>query len=104
MLAALLDGPLHGYGIIQRVRALSDERVVLAVGTLYSALDRLAEQGLVRIAREEVVSGRPRRSFELTQEGLDAVTAQAARMARAARIVTDRAAPQPRPALGAGPS
>ena len=101
MLAALLDGPLHGYGIIQRVRVLSDERVVLAVGTLYSALDRLAEQGLVRIAREEVVSGRPRRYFELTQVGLDAVTAEAARMVRAARIVTDRVTPWPRPALRA---
>ena len=47
ILAALLDGPLHGYGIIKKTAKLSDGRVRLAAGTLYGALDRLAEQGLV---------------------------------------------------------
>ncbi|HET9658013.1 MAG TPA: PadR family transcriptional regulator [Kineosporiaceae bacterium] len=104
VLAALLDGPLHGYGVIQRVRELSAERVILAVGTLYGALDRLADQGLVAVAREEVVSGRPRRYFELTDDGLAAVTVEAQRMRRAARIVTDRLRRRHRPAVSTAPA
>ena len=41
VLASLLDGPLHGYAIIQRTEQLSGGRVRLATGTLYTALDRL---------------------------------------------------------------
>lgn len=104
VLAALLAGPLHGYGVIQRVRELSEGRVILAVGTLYGALDRLADQGLVVVAREEVVSGRPRRYFELTDDGLAAVTAEAQRMERAARIVTDRLGRRQRPTPSTDPA
>ena len=39
VLAAMLDGPLHGYGIIRRAHELTDGRVRLAAGTLYTALD-----------------------------------------------------------------
>jgi hypothetical protein len=40
VLASLLDGPLHGYAIIQRTKNLSGGRIRLATGTLYTALDR----------------------------------------------------------------
>jgi DNA-binding PadR family transcriptional regulator len=46
VLASLLDGPLHGYAIIQRTEQLSGGRVRLATGTLYTALDRLTVDGL----------------------------------------------------------
>ena len=46
ILAALLDGPRHGYGIIKQAAELSDGRVRLAAGTLYGALDRLTGRGL----------------------------------------------------------
>ena len=88
VLAALLDGPLHGYAIIRRAEEMSDGRVRLATGTLYTALDRLTGEGLVRLVSEEMVSGRVRRSYGLTDEGSAALRAEAARMARAARIVT----------------
>jgi DNA-binding PadR family transcriptional regulator len=51
ILAALQDGPLHGYGIIKRTQVLSDGRLTLAAGTLYGALDRLVETGLVTAGR-----------------------------------------------------
>jgi PadR family transcriptional regulator, regulatory protein PadR len=57
----MLDGPIHGYGIIKRVEELSGRRVPLAAGTLYGALDRLAEEGLVDVERDEIVDGRARR-------------------------------------------
>ncbi len=63
VLASLLDGPLHGYAIIQRTGELSDGRVRLATGTLYTALDRLTDKGQVEVVGEEIVNGRLRRSF-----------------------------------------
>jgi DNA-binding PadR family transcriptional regulator len=90
ILAALLDGPLHGYGIIKKAAKLSDGRVRLAAGTLYGALDRLAEQGLVLADRHEVVEGRTRRYYRLTDHGIHALQREAARMEQAARVVTRR--------------
>ncbi|MEU7836314.1 PadR family transcriptional regulator [Nonomuraea sp. NPDC049129] len=93
VLAALLDGPSHGYGIIKRAEEQSDGRVRLAVGTLYGALDRLAGDGLIAVDREESVQGRPRRYYRLTEDGRAAVIKEAARMEQAARVVTGRIAP-----------
>ncbi|MFI0482601.1 PadR family transcriptional regulator [Actinomadura sp. 9N215] len=90
VLAALLDGPLHGYGIIKRAQTLSDGRVRLAVGTLYGALDRLATSGLIVVDGEETVQGRPRRYYRLTEDGRLAVTREAHRLEQAARVVTSR--------------
>jgi PadR family transcriptional regulator, regulatory protein PadR len=90
VLASLLDGPLHGYAIIQRTKELSGGRVRLATGTLYTALDRLTAEGHVELVREEIVNGRVRRSYGLTPPGAGALRAEAARMAEAARLVTDR--------------
>ena len=73
VLTALAAGPLHGYGIIREVSALSQGETVLGAGTLYGALDRLAEQGLIAVDREEIVSGRPRRYFRITDDGQDAL-------------------------------
>nr|BFE72324.1 hypothetical protein GCM10020092_056250 [Actinoplanes digitatis] len=57
ILTALAAEPLHGYGVIRTVDELSAGDVVLRPGTLYGALDRLAEQGLVEVDREESVDG-----------------------------------------------
>jgi len=90
VLASLLDGPLHGYAIIQRTEQLSGGRIQLATGTLYTALDRLTADGLVELVREEIVNGRARRSYGLTPPGAGALLAEAARMAEAAQLVTGR--------------
>jgi DNA-binding PadR family transcriptional regulator len=90
ILAALLDGPVHGYGIIKQAASLSGGRVRLAAGTLYGALDRLAEQGFILADRQEVVEGRTRRYYRLTEDGVHALHSEAARMEQAARVVTRR--------------
>jgi PadR family transcriptional regulator, regulatory protein PadR len=100
LLAALLDGPLHGYAIIKRAEEMSGGRVRLATGTLYTALDRLTNEGFVRLVSEEVVSGRIRRSYGLTSAGSAALRAEALRMAKAARLVTGSEARLHRTRLG----
>jgi len=99
ILAALQDEPLHGYAIVTRAGELSQGRVKLATGTLYSALDRLAGEGLVASVREEIVNGRARRYYALTPAGRAVLQAEAAAMAAAARVVTHRGT-QTRPAEG----
>ena len=95
VLAALLAGPLHGYAIIKRAEEMSGGRVRLATGTLYTALDRLTAEGYVRLVSEELVAGRVRRSYGLTDAGSAALRAEALRMAEAARLVTGPAAAHP---------
>ncbi len=90
VLVALMEGPLHGYAIIQEVSRLSAGRVRPAAGTLYAALDRLSGEGLVEAVQEETVNGRARRYYALTDEGSAALRAEAERMERAARLVTER--------------
>ena len=101
ILATLQDEPLHGYAIIKQADALSQGRVKLATGTLYSALDRLTGEGLVQVVSEETVNGRARRYYSLTPGGRAALQAHAVHLAAAARVVIDRAArPAHRPAAG----
>ncbi|EXG80532.1 putative transcriptional regulator [Cryptosporangium arvum DSM 44712] len=90
ILAALQDEPRYGYAIIKQVEVLSQGRVTLATGTLYSALDRLTAEGFVGVVREEIVNGRARRYYEVTPDGLAALRAEAAHLANAAKVVTDR--------------
>jgi PadR family transcriptional regulator, regulatory protein PadR len=87
VLAALLRGPLHGYAIMKRAEELSEGRVRLATGTLYTALDRLTAEGHVELVSEERVGGRVRRTYGLTEDGSAALRAEAVRMAEAARLV-----------------
>jgi len=73
ILAAVAPVPLHGYGILQAVEELSESRVRLRAGTLYAALDRLVGEGSLVVDREEVVEGRLRRYYGITDNGLDAL-------------------------------
>jgi len=106
ILSALAAGPLHGYAVIKEVARLSDDRVRLAAGTLYAALDRLADEGLVVVDREETVDGRPRRYYRLTEPGAAALAVEAEQMRRDASLAVQRlraarpggAAPAPGPA------
>ena len=90
ILLALADQPLHGYGIVQEVAALTGGSTQLKVGTLYGALDRLSAEGLLALDREEVESGRLRRYYRLTDSGAAAVAEDAERMAAIARAATRR--------------
>jgi DNA-binding PadR family transcriptional regulator len=79
ILTALAAGSQHGYGIISDVATISEERVRLRAGTLYSALDRLRIDGLVEVDREVVVDSRLRRYYRLTPAGSRQLASEAAR-------------------------
>jgi PadR family transcriptional regulator PadR len=69
ILTALAAGRSHGYALIGETSVLSSGRVELKVPTLYAALDRLRDEGLVALDGDEVVDGRLRRYFRLTDDG-----------------------------------
>jgi DNA-binding PadR family transcriptional regulator len=90
ILAALTGPPLHGYGVMQAVRELSGGRLVLRAGTLYAALDRLMEEGLLVVEREEVTDGRLRRYYRLTDEGTTALRLEVDSMRAKAQMAAAR--------------
>ena len=61
--------PVHGYGIMQRVRELSGGRLVLGPGTLYGILTRMHGEGYIRLESSE---GR-RKVYSITELGIQAL-------------------------------
>jgi DNA-binding PadR family transcriptional regulator len=80
ILTALAGGSQHGYGIIADVEQISARRVKLKAGTLYTALDRLCDEELIEIDREEIVDSRLRRYYRLTQIGGERLAEEAERL------------------------
>ena len=91
ILLALADGERHGYAIMQEVAERTDGDVKLGPGTLYGALKRLLESGLVEERgerRDPELGDERRRYYRLTKFGLLVARAEARRldaMVRAAR-------------------
>jgi DNA-binding PadR family transcriptional regulator len=90
ILTALAQGPQHGYGIIQDVGRISGDRVALRAGTLYGALERLDVDGLIGVDRDEVVDGRLRRYYRLTDEGSARLAEEARRLQESAATALQR--------------
>ena len=89
-LAALIDGPLHGYAIAQRARELSGGQVRVSTGTLYALLERALTESLVTAGEPYVEGGRQRRDYALTPAGRTLLADEAARLAHASRAVSSR--------------
>jgi DNA-binding PadR family transcriptional regulator len=96
ILVALADRERHGYSIMQDVAARTDGKVRLSAGTLYSAIRRMLEQGVIEELREspDPASGDERRRYyRLTRLGRDVALAEARRLndmlshARATKLI-----------------
>lgn len=69
ILKAVSLGPLHGYGIIQRIRQMSDEMLDVEQGSLYPALYRIEQRGWVSSQWEVSETGRRAKFYTLTDLG-----------------------------------
>ncbi|WP_380163616.1 PadR family transcriptional regulator [Jannaschia sp. R86511] len=90
VLAALSGGRRHGYDVVRVVGALTDGAVTLGAGTLYGALDRLGQAGLVAPDGEERVAGRLRRYYRLTDAGTTVLDEETARREQVVLAVRGR--------------
>src|SRR3954447_21541231 len=73
LLSVLSGGAAHGYAIITSLRKRSDGAFDLPEGTVYPALHRMEEAGLLRSYWDEA-SGRRRRLYEITAAGATALS------------------------------
>src|SRR4029453_2615517 len=84
ILIALAAGDQHGYSIMQEVERRSEGRIVLHPGTLYLALGRLFDSGLIQELQEGPttdVDDQRRRYYQLTSLGLAVARAEGDRLA-----------------------
>jgi len=75
LLSVLSSGSAHGYAIIESLRARSGDVFDLPEGTVYPALHRLEEQGLLKSSWSKD-SGRRKRVYQLTPKGQQALNAR----------------------------
>lgn len=69
ILKALSLGPLHGYGIIQRIQQVSDDMLMVEQGSLYPALYRIEQQGWLTSKWGISETGRKAKFYTLTKVG-----------------------------------
>jgi len=62
-------GPLHGYGISQRIRQISKEALQVQQGSLYPALHRLEKRGWLDSSWRESENGRQAKFYRLSAKG-----------------------------------
>ena len=74
VLAALAPGPAHGYAVIEEIRRRSGRAFELPEGTIYPALHRLEQAGLLSSHWVVAESGRQRRVSKMTRRGERALT------------------------------
>jgi PadR family transcriptional regulator PadR len=69
VLRLLARRPMHGYGVVQAIRAASGERFDFGEGCIYPILHRLERDGMLAAAREQA-GGRARIVYTVTADGL----------------------------------
>ena len=79
ILLALADGERHGYDVMVEIERRSGGRISPNPGTLYRALDRLVQEGLLTSGVRSV-EGESRRLFSVSPLGRDVAAAEAARL------------------------
>jgi PadR family transcriptional regulator, regulatory protein PadR len=79
--------PTHGYAIAQRLQQISREIVQVPGGSLYPALHRLENRGLVKSEWRETDNGRDAKFYRLTHKGRAHLNAQTANWRRLAEAV-----------------
>src|SRR5215475_6089295 len=69
ILKTLALEPMHGWGIAQRIRQISNEVLQVNQGALYPALHRLEQQGWIRAKWGESDNNRRAKYYSLTRDG-----------------------------------
>jgi PadR family transcriptional regulator, regulatory protein PadR len=88
-------GPVHGYGISQRIRQMSNEVLTVQQGSLYPALHRLEKRGWLVAEWGQSENGREAKFYQLSRLGRRQLSKEEAtweRMAEAIRLILARAA------------
>ena len=88
ILRSLGTGANHGYGIATRLHQLSDDVLKVEEGSLYPALYRLEEQGLIESEWRATENNRKAKFYTLTRRGRSAALAEHEAWLRLSKAVT----------------
>ena len=80
-------GPVHGYGIAQRLQQVSRDVVQVPQGSLYPALHRLENRGLLVADWKETETGREAKFYRLTRKGRAQLETEAASWQRLSEAI-----------------
>lgn len=80
-------GPLHGYGIARRIEQISGDAILLNQGTIYAALVRLQQRGLIRAAWGTSENNRRAKFYAITRSGRKQLQADASNFERLAAVI-----------------
>ena len=73
-----LQEEAHGYGIVQRVKEMTDGEIVLSPGTMYGSLSKMEKDGLICFIREE----EKRKIYQITDLGTEVLHLELRRIKR----------------------
>ena len=92
ILLSLADGEdRHGYAILRDIEERTGGEIRLTASTLYAAIKRMLEAGLIaEVDAPEETGGAPRRCYRLRKAGRDVARAEAERLARAVDMARDK--------------
>jgi PadR family transcriptional regulator PadR len=88
VLKSLSTGPNHGYGITQRIHQFSDDVLKIEEGSLYPALYRMEEQGLIESEWGTTDNNRQAKFYKLTRKGRTAAQAELDSWLRLSKAIT----------------
>src|SRR5688572_15590783 len=93
ILLALLDADRHGYGIIKEVERQTEGALRPGTGTLYSALQRLQDEGLIAESsrRPSPDEDQRRKYYRITAAGRASARAETLRLMRIVAVARDKA-------------
>ena len=92
ILLSLVDaGSVHGYSIIRDIAERTSGEVELTASTLYAAIARLLEAGLIEeVEAPDKTRGAPRRCYRITKAGRQLAQREAERLARSVAMARDK--------------
>ena len=92
ILLSLVDGgDRHGYAILRDIEERTGGEVRLTASTLYAAVKRMLDAGLIsEVDAPEESGGAPRRCYRLRKAGRDLARAEAERLARAVTMAREK--------------
>lgn len=80
-----LREPNHGYGIVQKVKEITDGEIILTPGTMYGSLSKMEKDGLIKFVREED----KRKIYRITELGNEVLSIELARIERLYRNIKE---------------
>ena len=95
ILKALSLGPAHGYGVLLRVESTSKGLLSLEQGSLYPALNRLEDRGMITSEWGRSENNRRAKFYQLTEDGRGRFVGESVRWAEMVRAVANVLDAQP---------